>query len=296
MKRRRILIVEESATQRAMLKDMVTREGYEAVDATSGADATEKLRGQEIDVAIVGWELPDVPGPALCRRWNDSGEFPLVPYLIMTSYSGAEPVRDCLDAGATDFISKPPNQLELFARLRMAIRLRDLGLQLRESSIRDALTGLYNRRQLEVEMRRHCAAALRYGEAFSVAMTDIDFFKRINDTHGHAMGDVILRQMAEYFVGRLRTTDIVGRFGGEEFIIILHATPLPQAVVALESLRKGMAECRFGSEEIVVNVTFSAGVAAWSTEIVDDADLVKKADAGLYASKDHGRNRVTAAP
>jgi two-component system, cell cycle response regulator len=295
MRRRRILIVEGSATQRTILSDMVSREGHQPLEATTGAEATQVLRGQEVDAVLVSWELPDVPGPALCHRWNDSGEFPMVPFLIMTSYTGSEPVRDCLDAGATDYIGKPPNQLELFARLRLALRMRDMGLQLQESSVRDALTGLYNRRHMQTELQRHIETAKRYAEVFSVAMIDIDFFKKINDTFGHSMGDIILKQMADYFLGRLRKTDIVARFGGEEFLIILHGTLLQQAAQALDSVRKGLADQPFGTEETVVPVTFSAGVAQWEKGLTDVDSIVRKADEALYASKQGGRNRVTAA-
>lgn len=293
MNRRKILLVEKSVTQRAMLKDMVAHEGYETVETATGADATEILRTQHIDAVLVNWELPDTTGPELCHRWHESGEFDLIPFLIITSYTNAEHVRDSLDAGATDFIRKPPNQVELFARLRLALRIRDLSTQLLENSIRDALTGLFNRRHMQTELDRHCQAAKRYGEAFSVAMIDIDLFKNINDSHGHAMGDTILRQVSEYLNGRMRKTDIVGRFGGEEFLIVLHATPLPQAGLALESLRNGMADRRFGTDDTVVNVTFSAGVASWSPAIANTQDLIKKTDDGLYASKQAGRNKVT---
>jgi diguanylate cyclase (GGDEF)-like protein len=296
MNRRRILIVEDSVTQRSMLKDMVTREGYDVVESSTGADATEKLRTEGIDAVLVNWELVDITGPELCRRWHDSGEFDFIPFLIVTSYADAEHVRTSLDAGATDYIRKPPNQIELFARLRLALRIRDLQIQLHDNSIRDTLTGLYNRRHVQTELDRHCEAAKRYGEAFSVAMIDIDFFKSINDSHGHAMGDAILQQMSEYLKARMRKTDIVARFGGEEFLIVLHATPLPQAGIALESLRRGMADRRFGNDEVVVNVTFSAGVASWSADLTDAQGLVKKADDGLYASKEAGRNKVTLVP
>ena len=285
--------MEESVTQRSMLKDMVTREGYEVVESSTGDDATEKLRTEGIDAVLVNWELVDITGPELVRRWQESGEFNFVPFLIVTSYVDAEHVRVSLDAGATDFIRKPPDQIELFARLRLALRIRDMGIQLHENAIRDALTGLYNRRYVQTELERHCEAAKRYGEAFSVAMIDIDLFKSINDSLGHAMGDTILQQTAEYFSGRLRKTDIVARFGGEEFLIVLHATSLPQAGIALESLRKGMADRRFGSDDVVVNVTFSAGVASWSAELTDAQGIIKKADDCLYASKHAGRNRVT---
>jgi two-component system cell cycle response regulator len=296
MNRRKILIVEGSVTQRAMLKDMVAKEGYEAVETAAGADATERLRMQDIDAVLINWELVDTTGPELCRRWQESGEFDLIPFLIITSHTDAEHVRESLDAGATDFIRKPPNQVELFARLRLALRMRDLRIELHENSIRDALTGLYNRRHIQTELDRHCEAAKRYGEIFSVAMIDIDLFKSINDSHGHAMGDTILRQMSEYLRGRMRKTDIVGRFGGEEFLIVLHATPLAQAGLALESLRKGMADRRFGTDDVVVNVTFSAGVASWSPALGNAQDLIKKADDGLYASKQAGRNRIILVP
>ena len=287
MSQRRILIVEESVTQRSMLKDMVVKEGYAAVESVSGAEATEILRKQDIDAVLVNWELVDTTGPELCHKWHASGEFDLIPFLIITSYTDAAHLRDSLDAGATDFIRKPPDQVEL--------RVREFGIQLRESSIRDALTGLYNRRHVQAELEKHCESARRYGEAFSVAMIDIDFFKRINDAHGHVMGDTILRQMSDYFVHRMRKTDIVARFGGEEFLLVLHGTPLPQAALALEALRKGMADRRFGSDETVVNVTISAGVSSWSIDCADAESLIRKADEGLYASKQAGRNRVTAA-
>ena len=294
MRRQAILIVEQSPTQRAILRDMVQREGYAVLEATTGAEGTEALRSTQVDAVLVGWELPDVAGPALCYRWSHSEELALIPLLIMTSYSGSESVRDCLDAGALDFISKPPNQLELFARLRLALRLRDLGLRLHESSVRDALTGLYNRRHIQEELDRHLSAARRYGEVFSVAMTDVDLFKNTNDRYGHTMGDVVLRQLAEYFDRRLRKTDIVGRFGGEEFIVILHGTALGEAVMAMDSLRRGLATYRFGSETVAVPVSFSAGVAQWTPDITTIDALVCKADAALYASKQAGRNRVTA--
>lgn len=294
MRLSRILIVEESITQRAMLRDMVVREGYEAVESTSGAEATERMRQKDIDAVLVGWELVDTTGPELCGQWHASGEYNLVPLVIVTSYDDASHLRESLDAGATDFIRKPPDQVELFARLRLALRVREFGLQLQESSIRDALTGLYNRRHVRTELERHCEQARRYGEAFSVAMIDIDYFKKVNDTYGHCVGDTVLRQLAQYFQSRMRKTDIVARYGGEEFLLVLHGTPLSQAEHAVEGVRRGMADIRFGAEETAVNVTISAGVTAWSAARADADALVAKADECLYASKQAGRNRVTA--
>lgn len=296
MEQRKILIVEESTTQRAMLRDMVVREGYEVVECVSGVEATERMRQKDIDAVLVNWELVDTTGPELYHQWQATGEFDLVPLLIITSYADANHLRDSLDAGATDFIRKPPDQIELFARLRLALRMREFGVRLHESSVRDALTGLYNRRHIATELDRHCEAARRYGEMFSVAMIDIDFFKKVNDTYGHPMGDVILKQLAEYFLGRLRKTDIIGRIGGEEFLIILHGTPLPQAASALEAVRRGMAERRFGTDETVVNVTFSTGVSTWSEKRSDAHAILEKADECLYSSKQAGRNRVMATP
>ncbi len=296
MSQRKVLIVEDSTTQRAMLRDMVAREGYDTVIASSGAEATELMQLHDVDAVLVDWELDDTTGPELCRQWHTSPEYDLVPLLIVTSYQDAVHLRDSLDAGATDFIRKPPDQLELFARLRLALRVREFGLKLHESSVRDPLTGLYNRRHVQAELDRLCEAARRYAQGFSVAMIDIDFFKKVNDTYGHAMGDAILRQMAEYLQGRMRKSDIVSRFGGEEFLLVLPATPLDKAAVALEAVRKGLAERRFGSMETIVNVTFSAGAAAWSEARSDAHTIVERADECLYASKQAGRNRVTATP
>jgi diguanylate cyclase (GGDEF)-like protein len=296
MEQRKIMIVEESTTQRAMLRDMVLREGYKVVESVSGAEATERMHEKDIDAVLVNWELVDTTGPELCHQWHATGEFDLVPLLIITSYDDANHLRDALDAGATDFIRKPPDQVELFARLRLALRMREFGVRLHEGSIRDSLTGLFNRRHVQDELVRHCESARRYGESFSVAMIDIDFFKKVNDTYGHPMGDAILKQMADYFVRRLRKTDVVGRIGGEEFLVILHGTPLAQVELTLEAVRRGMAELRFGTEETVVNVTFSTGVSTWSKERADAHTLIERADECLYASKQAGRNRVTATP
>jgi diguanylate cyclase (GGDEF)-like protein len=208
-----------------------------------------------------------------------------------------------LDAGATDYLVKPFHEAELVARLRVHLKvkqlqdaLREKNHELEELSRRDPLTSVYNRRafheSLELEFARHA----RYARPFSFMMVDLDHFKRVNDTHGHQAGDLALTTAANVLVATLRTNDVVGRYGGEEFAVLLPETPPAAALLVAERCRATIANTPLVHGETVFSVTASIGLASMPDPRVSSTEeLIRLADEALYAAKDHGRNRLIAA-
>ncbi len=290
-----IFVVDDSRITRAVLRELLEAHGYRVEEAGSGVEARVKIGQVAPDAVLLDWELPDETGPELIKRWAADAELKWIPVLMFTSHKEPERIEYALDAGAVDFVGKPPAPGELEARLRAALRVKALHDELRRLALCDPLTGLYNRRVLHERLRDEFERATRYGNELSVAMADIDFFKRINDGHGHDVGDEVLRQAAELFRSGLRAVDTVARFGGEEFVFILPQVPLAGAVRAMERLRQTGAERPWGTTEHPLKVTFSVGVCALSScPVARPEELLKAADERLYAAKEGGRDRVVA--
>ena len=164
--------------------------------------------------------------------------------------------------------------------------------QTKYMSVTDALTGLYNRRHFENTLEREFLRAKRYSNDLSLAVLDVDFFKKINDTYGHLCGDYVLKEIAYMALQTFRKTDIVFRYGGEEIVILLTETPLEKAIIPLERLRKAIEDYPFNYDGNGFKVTVSIGVEGWSSENAEAEDLLQSADKALYAAKECGRNRV----
>jgi two-component system cell cycle response regulator len=222
-----------------------------------------------------------------------------IPVVFLTGRSGSDDLITGLRAGAHDYLKKPFETSELLARIGAAVRVKRLQDQLRERNQEldrlgrlDGLTGVYNRRHLEEQLRVHHRAALRHDRPLTVLMLDLDHFKRINDTYGHAGGDSVLCAVTGRLQSVLRAGDIVGRWGGEEFLLILPDTPDDAAQALAERVRTAIAAEPVRIGEGSVLVTASGGYATGS----DDPDaLTRRADEALYRAKAAGRNRMVAA-
>ena len=211
-----------------------------------------------------------------------------------------------LQAGADDYLTKPVIEPELIARLNTGKRIVTLERSLRAAneenrrlSITDSLTGAFNRRHLMEQLPREIDRAARYGRQLSVLMCDVDHFKKINDTHGHLIGDEVLKWFVATLQGTVRTTDWVARYGGEEFVVVLPETTAVNAVTAAEHLRAEVAARPFVTSTASFPVTASFGASGWGATIPQGSTLdvlMAKCDAGVYASKAAGRNRVTLEP
>jgi diguanylate cyclase (GGDEF)-like protein len=294
----RVLAVDDSATFRHWLSQILMKAGIDVEQARSGAEAIGKLGdGHNFDVVITDLRMPGVDGSTLVKTIQRCEE--LVPVIVLTSSEDDEEHVRNLDAGASAFITKPKanNQSSVeaivVATVRGLARKKNRETSLKQDSRTDQLTQLLNRRhggeRLQQELDRHH----RYGQAFAVAMLDIDHFKTINDTLGHAAGDDVLVKVAEELKKISRQSDIVIRWGGEEFLFAFPGTGLLQAAAIVERFRQHLwsAPLTVRAAEKNVAVTISGGVAECQQGDTLDA-LVERADIALYKAKSAGRNRL----
>jgi two-component system, cell cycle response regulator len=295
----RILIADDDAISRALLKKTLERMEHDVVAVNDGTAAIEALLAADGPrLAILDWMMPGADGLAVCREVRLHAEA-YVYVILLTSRESAEDMVIGLEAGADDFLTKPFNQGEMRARLRSGMRVLDLqaGLLAAQEALRhhatlDHLTGLWNRRMILEQLDRELNRVKREKRPLCVAMLDIDRFKRINDEHGHAAGDAVLRDTAAAISSQLREYDFVGRYGGEEFILLLPGCELAEGQVIAERVRARIAAepVRYG--ELLIPVTASLGVATTRSATISGTDLIAAADEALYRAKENGRDRV----
>ena len=297
-----ILVAEDSASARAVLSTQLTGTGYRVVTATNGREALERLKGDHPDVALVDIEMPELDGMEVLDVVIADPKLATIPVIFLTGRTSPEDVAEGLSRGAHDYLRKPVDSSELVARLRAALRTKRLADELRKRnselerlSTTDDLTGQYNRRFMARELDRLILRARRHGHRLSVAMLDIDRFKSINDEHGHAAGDAVLVEVTARVKDRLRGDDLVGRWGGEEFLLVLSETPDEGATTVAESVRAAIAATPISLAAAAIDVTASLGCATWRAHDSSD-DLLRRADLALYAAKAAGRNAVRSAP
>jgi len=302
-----VLVADDDTSCRLVARAAVERLGHECLAAEDGEKAWELLTERAVDVLVTDWMMPGLDGPELCRRVRSSDEHGYTYIIIATGRSERDDIIAGMQAGADDFLTKPLDPFDVQTRLIAATRVTALHRQIAEfrdelerlnaalgvQARTDPLTRLGNRLRLHEELEAAHARARRYRRPYSVAICDIDFFKKYNDTHGHLQGDEVLRRVAASIAGQCRTNERAYRYGGEEFIIIYGEEALAGATVAGERLRSAVEELAIpqGNEPAVV--TISVGIATWDPANARDADMVlKEADAALYEAKDAGRNRV----
>lgn len=305
----KVLVAEDDSTSLFMLQSLLEKWGFDVVATSDGTEALMIL--QEDDpplLAILDWMLPGVSGPEICRRLSSrerpdgwrNGEMgrPYQYILILTVKGEKENVIAGLEAGADDYITKPFDSHELRMRVMAGKRILDLQEQLRNAATYDSLTGLLNRRAVISRLENEIARATRSGTPLGVALLDIDHFKRINDTHGHMYGDAALVESAARIRSVLRSYDISGRYGGEEFLLIFPGLERREMDSVCERIRLSFhsapfhrVECAECVEEIPITV--SIGVCDLSPEFNDVDSILAEADRALYRAKNMGRNVVS---
>ena len=299
----RVLVAEDNPVFQTMLRNILQKWGYEAVTARDGEEAWKILQSEDSpQLAILDWMMPGMDGPEVCKKVREAKREPYVYIVLLTARTESRDLVEGMDAGADDYLTKPFRNHELRVRLRAGRRILDLQQELlrareelREQATHDALTGLHNRAAILDILRNELARAGREGQPLAVLLGDLDRFKLINDTYGHFAGDAVLRQSANRMKSALRRYDAVGRYGGEEFLMVLPGCEGVSACNQAERIREAVAAATMESDDQRLVVTCSIGVAYRDNPTPADADgLVREADTALYVAKNLGRNQVAA--
>jgi two-component system cell cycle response regulator len=287
-----ILVGDNSPVVREVLRWHLQSHGYEVIDAADGAETVKLALEARPAVILLSVELPVLNGHQALVRIKDDPALRDTPVVFITAHTETADVVEGLRLGAHDYLRKPFEPAEVIARVSAAVRVKELQDDLRARNAEldrisrsDPLTGLANRRHLDEHLAAHTASAERHRHDLSVAVVDIDNFKLVNDTFGHGAGDTVLREVARRLAAAARVEDVVGRWGGEEFIVILPHCGVEGALVVSERIREAVAASPIQCEGVTIPVTVSVGCTGGN-----DHRLIERADAALYAAKKAGRN------
>ncbi|HET7433960.1 MAG TPA: diguanylate cyclase [Thermoanaerobaculia bacterium] len=297
-----IVVVDDDAAIRRLVRLFLMRAGFGVIECTTGEEARDVLWKQLWDLAILDRRLPDIDGVLLARDLKSNPDFRTRYIIMLTGEAEQADKVQGLELGADDYITKPFQYPELLARIRAGKRIVDLQKELVETnrrlellSITDGLTKLNNHRYFQDELARAFEESQRYQRPLALAMIDIDFFKKVNDTYGHAVGDEILKAVARLYRESVRSTDLVARYGGEEFAVMMPETNLHDGITFAEKIRHLIETSTVDTQAGPLNVTVSVGVASVPhTRIHSPKELIVAADRALYRAKKAGRNQVQA--
>ena len=290
----RILIADDDPMSLLYLQDVLEDFGFEVIAVPDGQRAHDVLFGADPPMlAILDWMMPGIDGIDLCRTIRRSGSDSYTYLIVLTSRSETEFAVEAMNAGADDFISKPFHPAELEARVRAGKRICELEQQLRLKATYDALTGIYNRGAIIDILDKAVARHHRHNDGLALAFADLDHFKQVNDVYGHAAGDAVLREVARRIGQVLRPGDFLGRYGGEEMVVVLPGCETASALEIAERIRKNVCAVPVPTEFGAIPVTVSMGVAVLGKGMAMAYDgLIQMADRALYVAKNEGRNRV----
>ena len=290
---RHVLLVEPSPTERARLRSELTAGQIDVTEVSDVLAAVELVPTLQPDLILAQMRLPGWSGLGLIRHLKEDHAAHAIPVMLYSDAATVEERVRAFDVGAVDFLSPPPAGAELVARVRAALRVRHAMTVLERRAHRDGLTGLVNRVALEDHLHREWNAWRRHRAPLAVLIADLDHFKTINDTYGHAAGDDVLCQAAEVLSRSVRGSDLTARYGGEEFVVVAPDCPLEAAVTLATRFRAWLAEVAIPVPGVSRAVTASVGIAGTSEAILGSpGDLLRQADQALYLAKRSGRNAI----
>ncbi len=293
----RILIADDDPAALLLLESALEDWGYEVVTARDGAEAWELLRRSDAPpLVILDWMMPGLDGVEVCRKVREARGVPYVYLIMLTGRTATLDIIRGMEAGADDYIAKPFDEHELEVRVRAGRRIMELHEALRIQATRDALTGVWNRGVILEILQRESSRTARDDAPFGVVLADLDDFKRVNDTHGHLAGDAVLREVTARMGVALRPYDALGRYGGEEFLVVLPGCDSTNTRNVSERLRHCIAETPVAPTVGDIALTVSLGGLAARGPNLDVDHLIAIADQALYRAKQRGKNRVEMAP
>jgi two-component system, cell cycle response regulator len=297
----KILIADDEALSRRLLEKTLARAGYEVVAVENGRLAAEQLcQADGPRLALLDWVMPELDGPGVCREVRQGKKQTYVYMVLLTSRESKEDTVEGLESGADDYLTKPFDPEELKARLRTGLRILHLEdslvearEQMRFKATHDALTSLWNRGVIMDLLGRELSRSQREKHSTVILLGDVDHFKKVNDTYGHVVGDEVLQEVARRLLGSVRSYDFVGRYGGEEFLVVLNNCDPDSSLVRGEELRKSICSRPVQTTQGPLSITMSLGLLQspeWGVRPVEE--LLHEVDAALYEAKAHGRNCV----
>jgi len=300
----KILVADDMPLERSVLRLALEKWDYEVVEAVDGTQALDILTSEDApSIAILDWMMPGFSGPEICKeiRYQNSARYTYI--LLLTSKNEKDDLVEGMQSGADDYVVKPVNMHELQVRLRAGRRIIELQdelittrEELRIQATRDFLTGMWNRGMITEKLNEEIERAARANGSLGVIMCDIDHFKLVNDSQGHPAGDSVLVEVANRMEATLRAYDSLGRFGGEEFLIVMPDASEEGAEALAERIRCAIAERPVNTPSGPIDITVSLGTVV---RVMDQTTrievLIEEADQALYRAKDAGRNRVESA-
>ncbi|MEE8349919.1 MAG: diguanylate cyclase [Acidobacteriota bacterium] len=290
------LIVDDDQTCRALIKALLARWGYEAITCSNGVEALQILEQRDgPQLVILDWKMPEMDGIELSRKILESTTISFTYTIMLTSMKRKSAMAEAIEAGADDFLIKPFDPSELQVRLRAGKRIAELQKKLRFRATHDSLTGLWNHESITNCLYQEIVRAARESTLVGVLLADLDHFKQVNDTYGHLVGDQVLQQTAERMHSVVRPYDVVGRYGGEEFMIVLpmNKSSASDLSTVAERVRRGVGNIPVRTSAGEIPITASVGgVLTQLGEHTDVNSLIQQADAALYQAKRSGRDRV----
>ncbi|HXX44613.1 MAG TPA: diguanylate cyclase [Candidatus Acidoferrales bacterium] len=298
--RNKILVAEDDPVSRRILQAFLAKWGYDVISVVDGTEAAKILAGDDAPrLAILDWMMPGIEGPQVCRRVRERTDRPYTYILLLTARMQKADIFEGLESGADDYLTKPFDAQELRARLHVGQRILDLQSSLidarealRFQATHDPLTGIWNHGEVVDAIQRESARQTRERGSFGIILLDLDHFKRVNDTYGHLAGDAVLRETARRIVHSVRPYDTVGRYGGEEFLIVAPTCDFESVMALAERIRHAIGSTPLRSDAGPIHITASCGVCLGGFDKPSESHhLVQKADEALYRAKRNGRNR-----
>lgn len=282
-----IMLVDDDPNIIQMLKLFLVKSEFNIISAENGKTAFDLLEEQRPDLIVCDIMMPEMDGYELREKLLKDDRFRFIPFIFLSAKGKPVDVVKGMELKVDDYISKPFDADVLMARVAAILqRYQELNKLIHY----DALTGLYNRRALENYLKQELERVKRYQREMSVLMLDLDFFKTVNDTYGHDFGDKVLIATADVLRANIRELDYAGRFGGEEFLVLMPETDIRESLAVAERLREAVQALQFEIDEL--SITISGGLSAAPKDGTDESTLLKKADMALYNAKNNGRNQI----
>lgn len=289
----KILVVDDNKLNLRLLQDILEDEKYKVYTTDSGFSVLEMAHNLKPDVILLDIMMPGMDGYDVCRLLKSDEEVMDIPVIMVTAKTEGNDLKIAFEMGAADYIKKPFDELEIIARIHSVLRTKQSQDILKDKASRDGLTGIYNHALLIQLFEKEIKKQAISGDDVSFVMLDIDHFKKINDSYGHTIGDAVLKELSMILSTSIRDSDYVGRYGGEEFSIILTKMNNDNTYEWCEMLRKKIQNHKFYAGDLLIQVTVSMGFYCKSAkDTIGSYDMIKTSDEALYKAKQNGRNKV----